>query len=163
MFSSTYASAFRTSRGRPQHPQVVAIAQHGPARSERAVHGAGEARAERLHPAAERLRAVGFDDEVRVVRLDRVFDDAEIAARAKRPERVLELRDQQTSPQRRQSRTRLQCHERRMRRRDSVAAAMSHARPRPGASTRAEASTATSRESKSELSIRRIDTHYCVV
>lgn len=105
--------------GRAKNPQVVAVAQHRTAARERRVHDAREARAERLHTASEPLGVVCLDEEVRVVRLERVVHDAETAAIAKRDEGSLEGAQNAAWPQRGQPGSDLQRDERRMSGNDS--------------------------------------------
>jgi hypothetical protein len=73
-----------------------------------AVHGEGEARRERLHPAPERGGAVRFDDQVRVIVLDRVVDEPEVLARAGAAKRRLDLAHDRRQTERRQARAHLQ-------------------------------------------------------
>jgi hypothetical protein len=61
---------------------VIAIAQHGAVRSEDAIHNAREPGTECLHAAAEFIGSRRLDHEVRVIGLDRVLDDAELASGA---------------------------------------------------------------------------------
>jgi hypothetical protein len=143
----------------PQDPQVVAVAQHGASASHDAIHDPREPRAKRIHSAAQLHRVRGLDQEVRVIRLDRVLDDAEVAPGAQRPERALELRDQAPAPQRRYSVANLQGDERRMRRRDSFAAAVPNPRPRSRRSTRSASTSAAGRQPKLELEIGHRHTH----
>lgn len=60
--------------------ELSAIAQHGPAAAEDAVHRLREARSKRLHSPSERRRPIGLDDRVEVVVLDRELEEPERAA-----------------------------------------------------------------------------------
>ena len=75
---------------RAKDTQVVAIREHTPGTPERSVHPARKAGGKRLHPAPERLAPVRFDDEVRMIALDRVVDDAKRASLATLRERTLD-------------------------------------------------------------------------
>jgi len=136
---------------RSQHTQVVAITQHRAGRAKQRVDQPREARAERLHAVPELDRAVGFDHEVRVVRLDRVLDDAESVSRAKTVERSLDRVNESLSPERGESFTDLQRDERGMRSRDRRSAPMADARPWPRQSAGAGSSSAAHRKSELEL------------
>jgi len=60
--------------GRPQHVQVIALAQHRPASPERPVHGPRKARRHRLHSAPQGFPSLRLDDRVQVVALERELD-----------------------------------------------------------------------------------------
>ena len=74
---------------RPEHVEVVAVAEHRPAPLQRPVHGAREARGDRLHPSPERLRPVRLHEQMDVIVLDRVVDEPERPPVARLPERAL--------------------------------------------------------------------------
>jgi hypothetical protein len=57
--------------------QVIAVGEHGPGASENAIHGACDARADGLHAASERALVIRFDDQMDVIPLDRIMDEAE--------------------------------------------------------------------------------------
>ena len=56
---------------------MVAAVEHAPTASGHSVHRAREACADRFHAAPEGVAIVRFDDQVRVVALQRVVDEAE--------------------------------------------------------------------------------------
>src|SRR5512143_1721284 len=62
---------------RLQDALEVAVVKDAPLALERAVDALGDANAEPLHPAREALGPRGLDDEVQVLALDRVVDEAE--------------------------------------------------------------------------------------
>jgi hypothetical protein len=102
-----------------------------------------------FHAATERCRVVRLDDEVRVVRLDRVLDDAKSRlAREARRGSARNSAPNHAPSQRRRSVAHLEGDERRMRSRDSVAAAVPHERSRSSAPTSTPTSAAAHRESK---------------
>ena len=72
--------------GCPQHVEVVAVREHWAATAEDPVDGPCQARADRLHARGQIVGARGLDDQVQVVGLDRVMDDAEARALAGRSE-----------------------------------------------------------------------------
>ena len=77
---------------RPQRPAVVALRPHATPTPESPVDRFRQADAEPLHPPSERLRPLGLDEQVYVVRLDREMHDAKgrggggCEATAQRPE-----------------------------------------------------------------------------
>lgn len=79
---------------RAKNLQVIAIAQHAPATARDPVHGSREPSTERLHAAREISRARRFDDEVNVIRLERVVNDTESRSVAEFAEGALELADE---------------------------------------------------------------------
>jgi hypothetical protein len=85
---------------RPQYVQVIAVRQNGALAPEDAVHGASEPRAERLHAAGEIELACGLDDCMKVIALDRVVDEPEAAALARRSEAALQVSHQSPAAQR---------------------------------------------------------------
>jgi hypothetical protein len=93
---------------RPQDPHVGAIGEHPARVPEDAVRGAREARGDRLQPARQVAGARGLDDQVRVVGLDAVVDEAEAPALAGRPPAALELGDEARAAQRGKVRAHLQ-------------------------------------------------------
>ena len=68
-----------------EHAMVEAVGEHLAATTERAVHRAGDADGEALHRAAQRASVLRLDDEMHVIALHRVLDDAapEALARAR--------------------------------------------------------------------------------
>lgn len=77
--------------GRAQHAQMVPIGQHRPTTAEDPVRSACEPRADRDHPAAQQRRSVRFDEEMHVIALQRVVDESEPFALARRRHADLEL------------------------------------------------------------------------
>jgi len=65
------------------------------------VHGASKSRADCHHPSAEGLTVVGFDDEMRVISLERVMDEAESRTNAARGEAAFNLPHDACGAQRR--------------------------------------------------------------
>jgi len=77
----------------PEDVEVKALREDTPAASEHAIHRPGDARAERHHPATERGGVGRLDDEVGVRALQRVVDEAKVAALADGAEAALERAD----------------------------------------------------------------------
>ena len=63
-----------------ERPCVIAIAPDAPSAAEGAVHGTCGANREATNAARERARVLRFGDEVNVIVLHGVLDDAEVAA-----------------------------------------------------------------------------------
>jgi hypothetical protein len=61
---------------------VVAIREHGTGAPEHAVHGASEPGTERLQAPAEGISALGLDDQMRVVSLERVVNEPKVTTLA---------------------------------------------------------------------------------
>jgi hypothetical protein len=76
---------------RAQHAHVVAIGQDGSRTVEHAVHGSSEACSESLHPASKCALMLRLDDEVGVIRLQRVVHQPELLPIARGCERALDL------------------------------------------------------------------------
>jgi len=62
---------------RSQHPDVVAIVEHGAGTIGDAVHRPRRAGADGFHSATRRLAVLRLDDEVRVVAPQRIMHEAE--------------------------------------------------------------------------------------
>lgn len=88
---------------RPQDAKVIATVQDRPGDREGAVDRMREARADRLHPAAESLLAGRLDEEMHVVDLDGVVDNPKVAALAALSEARPKLLNEATSAERRES------------------------------------------------------------
>lgn len=82
---------------------MIAIGEHRARPPRRSIERSSEPRTDRHHPAAERATIVGFDDQVRVIPLQRVLDQAEAATRAAARERARDLAHDRHRPQRRQA------------------------------------------------------------
>ena len=80
-FCSVWMRAFRTARGRGEDARVVAILEDAPDPLPQPVEPARDPRREPVHTARERALVAGLGEEVQVVGLDAVLDDAEGAAR----------------------------------------------------------------------------------
>jgi hypothetical protein len=78
---------------RSQHAHVVAIRENRTGSREHPVHRFREPRTDRLHAAPERVPAVGFDDQMDVIALDRVVVQSEAVSSARCGERALDLKD----------------------------------------------------------------------
>lgn len=76
-----------------QEPRVIAVGQHGSAPPRDPVDGAGEARADGLHAASERIAVARLDDQVRVIPLKRVVHEPEARPHAAACEGSLDLVD----------------------------------------------------------------------
>ena len=72
---------------------MVAVVEHAARSPRNAVDRAGEARADRLHAAPERVAIPRLDDQVRVISLQRVVDEAEAGTGAAAREGPLDLAD----------------------------------------------------------------------
>jgi len=144
---------------RPKDAQVVTVAQDDAARAEGLVHEPREARSECLHAASELRRAASLDQEMRVIRLERVLDDGEAVARSQTVERSLERMDEAPASKRREAFADLQRDERGMRSRDRRTASMADARSRARRASGTPSPSAARRESERELSVFRLSTH----
>lgn len=71
--------------------QVIAIGEHWPGALEHAIHSASEACGDRFHAASERALVIRFHDQVDVISLERVVDEAERSAFARLGEGAFEL------------------------------------------------------------------------
>ena len=72
---------------------MVAIGEHGSTSKEDPVHRAGQSRADGLHAAPQIARARRLDDQMHVVRLDRILDEPEAPALACPAEAGFDLPD----------------------------------------------------------------------
>lgn len=70
---------------------VVSIGEYGAMPREHTVHGASQSGADRFHPGGQRPPSAGLDDQVHMVRHERVVDDAERALLTSFPKRATEL------------------------------------------------------------------------
>jgi hypothetical protein len=77
---------------------MKALREHRTAVAERPVQRTRDSCTDRHHPAAERACVARFDDEMRVRVLQRVMDQAEVAARADGREALLELMHERDGP-----------------------------------------------------------------
>ena len=71
--------AYRPRRG--ERPRMVPVFPDLPMASQHAIHRAGEPNGEAAKPSRERSPVFGLRDEMNVVVLDAVFDDAELGTR----------------------------------------------------------------------------------
>ena len=97
------------ARGR-QQVHVVAVGEHAPGPPCDAIHGPREPRADGGHAAAERAAIVRLDDEVRVIALERVVDEAEARTLAAVGEAPLDLAHDRHGAERRQAGTEAKGH-----------------------------------------------------
>jgi hypothetical protein len=84
--------------GGAEDVEVVAVREDGPAAREDAVRGARQAGGDGLHAGRQITRTRGLDDQVGVIRLDRVVDQTEAASVAGRGEAALERPDEVNRP-----------------------------------------------------------------
>ena len=70
---------------------MVALGEHASVAPRDSIDGARKTRTDRHHPAPERVLIPGFDDEVRVIALQRVVHDPEVATLAAVREGALDL------------------------------------------------------------------------
>jgi len=77
-----------------QHPKVIAVCQDRADATEDAIDRTPEPRPDGLHPASQRRRIGGFDQQVRVIRLQRVVDDPEVVSFAQLRNTALEGRNE---------------------------------------------------------------------
>jgi len=110
----------RSVGGDPSH--------HGLMTVERSVQRSGDACTDRHHPAAERVGVARFDEEVCVRVLERVVDEAKVAARADSSEAMLEPVHERDGSQGRKPRTELHGHVGREASGEALPAAMRNAR-----------------------------------
>jgi len=80
--------------GRAERAVVIAAVENRSAPTEDAIHGPSEARGKALHPIRQSRDALRFDEQVDVIVLERVVDDAEVRASCDRAKRVLHLPNQ---------------------------------------------------------------------
>jgi len=88
-----------------QHLEVIAFGEHAPAAIRNPIDGTREPRADRLHPASERITVGRLDDQVRVIPLQRVVYEPKPRPSATRRERSFDLVDDRDGAQRRNVRT----------------------------------------------------------
>src|SRR5215831_16519643 len=129
---------------RAQHVEMEAVREHRSAPAEDPVHGSRDARTDGLHSAGEIACARRLDDQMHVIVLDRVMDEPEAPAVARRSEAALELAYEPHGTERRQSAPHLQRDVTGKARRElrSRAARMARARAALAARTRASSSPA---------------------
>lgn len=84
---------------------VVPLDEHRTPPARDPVDGAGQPRADRLHPAAERRGIVRFDDQVGMGVLQRIVHEPEARTVATGRERTLDLVDDRYRSKRRDIRT----------------------------------------------------------
>ena len=80
---------------------VVATVEHRPVSSAEAIHELAKPSTEALHPVRERNMARAFDQQVYVIALNRVVDDAEAVARTHVRQQYPTAPHEARSPQRR--------------------------------------------------------------
>ncbi len=107
-------------RGR-QQSSMVAIRQDWSRSSHHPIHRPRQPRSDGLHPAPERVTVAGLDDQVRVVALQRVVDQAKLRAVASLRERSFELPNEPDRSQRHEPRPQPERHVRRCRPAKSLA------------------------------------------
>jgi len=115
---------------RPERAVVVSPVQDCAAPTEDPVHCARESRSETLDSIRERRSAVGFDQQVHVIVLERVVDDAEIPALAERSERYFDLTHEARGSHRGHVAADADRHQARVALGKVCALAMPHPRPR---------------------------------
>lgn len=119
--------------GRLQHAMVVAAVEDPAGTAEDAADDPGHADPYRLHSAAESEAVLGLDDEVGVVALQRVVEDAEVVAAGivrERAQGAFEGADEAGRSQRRNVAENAHRHVRRVPRLEGLTTAMPGARPR---------------------------------
>ena len=89
---------------------VEAVEQHAPPAPEHPVHGPCKAGTQRVHAPAESLHIVGLDDQMQVIRLDRVVSEAEVLTIQHTRKRPPQLPHQPCIPKRRNVGPDLQGH-----------------------------------------------------
>jgi hypothetical protein len=149
---------------RRERARVEAIGEDGAAAAEGAPRCARDAGGDGLHAAAEGDAVARFDDQVDVVGLDRVVDEAEAPALAGAREAALDLAHADGAAQRRESRSRLQRDVERRASRECGSRRVGHRRarlPRAPGSRAATAPAARGAKIERELSsIRSHDTSF---
>ena len=93
---------------RAQHVQVVTVGEHAAAATEGSIHGSRKARANRFHARCEIARAPRLYDRVQMIVLNRIVNEPEAPALARRCEAALELTDELRAAQRRNAAPHLQ-------------------------------------------------------
>ena len=99
---------------RTERPVVIATVEHRSPPIEDAIHGPREARRQALHPLRQGRDALGFDEQVDVIVLERVVDDAEVRTLRDREERALHFANQAQRSQRRHVAANANRHQTRM-------------------------------------------------
>ena len=122
---------------RAEDTQVESIREDGTSPSEHSVHGSGEPGSEGLHPTGELRSTRRLNDQVHVVRLDRILHEPEPPALSSAAEARLHFAHEAPDPKRRDAAANAQCHMAWMTRRQSGAAPMGIAPHRPRPSPRA--------------------------
>jgi hypothetical protein len=115
---------------RAQAAVVVAAVEHRPAAAAHPVHGAREPGTDAHHAARECFLAVRFDDQVRMVSLQRVVRDAEVPTLFRLRQRAPPLMDQAAAPQRGHARAHAQRDVNGALNRNRASLPVEHARPR---------------------------------
>jgi hypothetical protein len=87
------AECIRDLLRRREQAQVVAVGEHRSDVIADAVHRSGEPRADRHHAAPEGVRIACFDEQVRVIALQRIVDEATARPPAPARERTFDLTD----------------------------------------------------------------------
>lgn len=144
----------------PESAQVVAVGKDASGEGQGAARCERKPRRERHHAAGERASPVGFDDEVRVIRLDGIVHDAEVVA-PQTLERVFEGAHEAHGAECWHAGTHAQCDVCRLVRSDAPARKVRHTRPRTRLSARSDARTAPARrgaQGEREL-LRRLTPH----
>ncbi len=83
-----------------EQAQVVTVGEDPPMPSGDAVHGACQPCGDRLHAASDGVAIVGFHDQMRVIALQGVVHEPEVASVATGGERALDLVDDRHGAQR---------------------------------------------------------------
>jgi hypothetical protein len=131
---------------RAQQVQVVAVAKHRAPPPGDSLQRPGDPRGQRHHAASERAPVRGFDEGVEVISLERVLEEAEVAALGPAAEGALESAGQAALAQRGQARAELQRHVAGQVSRDVRPGAVAHPRIRSGLPPSAGSRAAAARE-----------------
>jgi len=86
--------------GRAERAVVITAVEYRSPPIEDPIHRASQARGQALHPIRQRCDALRFDEQVDVIVLERVVNDAEVCALRDRAERALHLANQAHRSQR---------------------------------------------------------------
>ena len=130
---------------RAQHVQVVTVGEHAAAATEGSIHGSRKARANRFHARCEIARAPRLYDRVQMIVLNRIVNEPEAPALARRCEAALELTDELRAAQRRNAAPHLQRDVARMRSREITARPVCMSGVRAALAARTHASSTPAR------------------
>ena len=145
---------------RAEDVEVKTICQHAARSPEHAIHRPGQARGNGFHPASKLSLACCLDQQVNVIALNRIVNQPEAPAVARRSEAAFLLANELHASQRRQPAPHLQRDVTRKARRERTPRAMRMSRARAALAARTRASSTPARAlAKSELQLPNPTSH----